>query len=111
MNKVFLILSSADSVVHRELSFPYSFNSKTKGWMDQVRVILWGPTEKLILEDLEFQEEIRMLLDEGIEVYACKSCSDHFEVSKQLEEIGIDVRYVGSFVSDMLKEGWHQLTF
>lgn len=106
-----MILSSADTIVHRELSFPYSYNSKTRGWMDQVRVILWGPTEKIVLEDLDFQEQVRLLMDAGVEVYACKACSDNFGVSEKLAEIGIDVRYVGTFVTEMLKEGWYQLTF
>jgi len=35
MHRVFMILSSADNVVHRELSFPYAFNSKKQGWMDE----------------------------------------------------------------------------
>ncbi len=111
MHRVFMILSSADKIVHQELSFPYSYNSKKQGWMDQVRVILWGPTEKIVIEDLDFQEQVRLLMDTGVEVYACKACSDNFGVSDELEKIGIDVRYVGTFVTEMLKEGWYQLTF
>ena len=111
MHRVFIIMSSKDIVVHRELSFPYSYNSKSKGWMDEVRVILWGPTEKIVVENLEFREQVRLLMDAGVEVYACKSCGDNFGVTEELEKIGIDVRYVGTFVTEMLKEGWYQLTF
>jgi hypothetical protein len=106
-----MILSTADKVVHEELSFPYAFNSKKQGWMDQVRVILWGPTERIAAEDKEFQELIKAWQVTGVEVYACKACSDNFGVSEVLEELGIDVRYVGNFVTEMLKEGWYQLTF
>lgn len=111
MNRVFMILSSADLVVHDELSFKYAYNAKKQGWMDQVRVILWGPTEKIAAENREFQEQIRLLLDADVEVIACKSCSDNFGVSEELEKLGIDVQYVGTYVTEMLKDGWYQLTF
>ncbi|MHA1198670.1 MAG: DsrE family protein [Candidatus Heimdallarchaeaceae archaeon] len=111
MDKIFLILSSADRIIHEELSFPYAFNSMKRNWWDQVRVILWGPTEKMAVEDKEFQELIKAWQVAGVEVYACKACSDNFGVSEQLEELDIDVRYVGTFVTEMLKDGWYQLTF
>lgn len=106
-----MILSSADEVVHRELSLPYAYNSKKQGWMDRVRVILWGPTEKIAAENREFQEQIRLLIDADVEVIACKACSDNFGVSKELEKLGIDIQYVGTLVTEMLKDGWYQLTF
>ncbi len=111
MNRVFMILSTADKVVHEELSFPYAYNSLKQGWMDQVRIILWGPTEKLAAEDTEFQELVNAWLVAGVEVIACKACSDNFGVSDKLEEIGINVQYVGTLVTEMLKDGWYQLTF
>ncbi|MHA1829519.1 MAG: DsrE family protein [Candidatus Heimdallarchaeaceae archaeon] len=81
-----MILSSADTVVHYELSFPYAYNAMKQGWMDQVRVILWGPTERLVAEDTKFKEQIELLLAAGVEVVACKACSDNFGVSEELEK-------------------------
>jgi hypothetical protein len=111
MHRVFMILSTADTVVHEELSFPYALNSKKKGWMDEVRVILWGPTEKLAVEDKNFQNLINMLIVAGVDVVACKACSDNFGVSEELEKTGVKVQYVGTLVTEMLKNGWYQLTF
>lgn len=51
MHRVFIILSSADIIVYEELSFPYATNSLKQEWMDQVRVILWGPTERIAVEN------------------------------------------------------------
>ena len=61
MHRVFMILSSADIIVHEELSFLYALNSMKQGWMDQVRVILWGPTERIVDENKKFQDMIKML--------------------------------------------------
>jgi hypothetical protein len=106
-----MILSSADTVVHDDLSFKYAYNALKQGWMDQVRVILWGPTEKIAAEDKDFIEQVKLLIDSGVEIYACKACSDNYGTSEKLEEIGIIVQYMGTFVTEMLKEGWYQLTF
>lgn len=111
MHRVFMILSSADTVVHDDLSFKYAYNALKQGWMDQVRVILWGPTEKIDAEDKDFIEQVKLLIDSGVEIYACKACSDNYGTSEKLEEIGIIVQYMGTFVTEMLKEGWYQLTF
>jgi hypothetical protein len=111
MHRVFIILSTADTVVHEELSFPYAMNSKKNGWMDEVRVILWGPTERLAVEDKNFQNLINMLIVAGVDVVACKACSDNFGVSEELEKIGVKVQYVGTLVTEMMKNGWYQLTF
>ncbi len=106
-----MILSSADLEVHNELSFKYAYNAKKQGWMDEVRVILWGPTEEIAANNQEFQEQVRLLLDADIEVIACKACSDNYGVSDKLEKIGISVHYVGTLITQMLKEDWKQLTF
>ena len=81
------------------------------GWMDEVRVILWGPTEEIAANDHEFQEQVKLMLDAEIEVIACKACSDNYGVSDELEKIGISVQYVGTLITQMLKEDWKQLTF
>lgn len=111
MDKIFMILSSADVVVHEELSFKYAFNAMKHKWMEEVRVILWGPTEQMAADSEDFAEQVRILIASGVEVIACKACSDGFGVSEKLEEIGINVQYVGTLVTEMLKEGWYQLTF
>ena len=46
-----------------------------------------------------------------VEVIDCQACSDSFGVSDELETIGIAVRYVGPYITEMLKAGWYQLTF
>jgi hypothetical protein len=110
-NRVFVIVSSADREVVLEPGFLYPLNAKKKKWMDEVKVIIFGPAEKLVASDVKLQEKVKKLLAEGIEVMACKWCSDHWQISDQLEEIGIKVEYVGSVMSQLLQDGWASLTF
>lgn len=111
MDKVFMILTSGDKEVHKEVGFKYAPNALIHDWMKEVRVILWGPTERLAAEDTEFQQYIKFLLESGVEVFACKACSDGYGVSEKLESLNINVKYVGKMVTEMLQAGWHQLSF
>ena len=51
------------------------------------------------------------MMADGVEVLACKACSDRLGVSADLEGLGINVFYVGTALTDMLKGGWTTLTY
>jgi len=106
-----IVWSSGDRDVALKLVFMYAFYSKTQGWMDTVRLLVWGPSAKLLSVDLELQQELQKLKEAGVELLACKACADSYGVSDQLSKLGIEVRYTGKDLADMQKTGWHVLTF
>jgi hypothetical protein len=91
--------------------FMYTHNAAKRGWWDEVRLLLWGPSDTLLAGDDELQERIRAMMVDGVEVLACKACSDALGVSAALEELGVNVFYVGTALTEMLKEGWTTLTY
>jgi hypothetical protein len=109
--KVFVILSSGDREVALEVGLVYPLNAAKHKWMDEVKVIIFGPSEKVAAYDLEVQERLKELRDIGIEVMACKWCADRMNITGKLEELGIKVVYVGPIISQLLKDGWASLTF
>ena len=109
--KVFVILSSGDREVALEVGLVYPLNAAIKGWMDEVKVIIFGPSEKIAANDAEVQAKLKELQAAGIEVMACKWCADRMNITDKLEAAGIKVVYVGSIISDLLKDGWSSLTF
>lgn len=109
--KLAIVWSSADREVAISNTFMYARNSLKNAWWEKVCLIVWGPSAKLLVQDDELQQLIQELLREGVEVMACKRCSDMFGVSRQLEAIGINVQYVGAVLTKMLKEGWACLTY
>lgn len=106
-----IIWSSGDREVALKLVLMYSHYSKTKKWMDNVRLLVWGPSAKLLSEDKELQEKVKGLKKDGVELYACKMCADMYGVSKKLESMGITVMYTGKMLADLQKQGWHVITF
>ena len=87
----------------------------TKGtrnrFMDEIRLVLWGPSEKTIAENPELQQMIREYLSLGKRVWACKTCSDRYGVTEAMERLGCTVDYVGSIVTGWIKEGFVPFTW
>ena len=109
--KLVILWSSGERDVARELVFKYSENSPRNGWWDEVTLIIWGPSARLLVGDQELQEGIEHLAGEGIKLEACKACTDGYGVSEQLAAMGIEVKYMGEVLTDYIKEGRRILTF
>jgi len=110
-SRLMVLWTSGDREVALKMVFMYTLNAKKRGWWDQIRFVIWGPSSKLLSEDRELQEEIRKMEEAGVELLACKACADLYGVSDKLEELRIDVKYMGVPMTEMLKSGWTSLTF
>jgi len=109
--KLFVLWSSGDREVATKMVFMYTLNAKRKGWWNDISLIVWGPSAKLVSEDKELQAEIIKIKEAGVELMACKACSDLYGVSEDLEALGIDVKYMGEPLTQLLKEGHKIITF
>ena len=103
--KLLVILSSGDREVALEVGLIYPLNAARNKWMDEVKVIIFGPSEKVAATDAEVQGRIKELLALGVEVMACKWCSGRMNITKALEDIGIKVVGVGPIISQLIKDG------
>ena len=106
-----VIWTSADREVARKMVFMYTKNSKLKGWWANVRLVVWGPSSLLLTQDSELQEELEDVKAVGVELLACKACTDLYGITGQLTKLGIEVIYMGAPLTEMLKTGWTCLTF
>ena len=109
--KAFALICTRDKEVALGVGLRWSFNAINKNWMDEVKVILFGPAEELAAHDSEVQAKLKDIQKAGIEVLACKACADEKNITAKLEAAGLTVVYVGSIISQLLKDGWASLTF
>jgi hypothetical protein len=105
-----ILWTSGDREVALKMVFMYSYYCKKRAWMDTVRLLVWGPSSKLITDDAELQEKLKELKQEGVEMFACKACADLYGVSDKMEQLGITVKYTGTMLADLQKQGWHVLS-
>jgi hypothetical protein len=83
----------------------YATNSLSKGWWKKVNVIIWGASAKLVGNDTQVQTEIIEMINQGVQIEACKDCCDNFGVADKLIKLGINVRYMGEPLTDYIKSG------
>jgi hypothetical protein len=105
-----ILWTSGDLEVALKMVFMYAYNCKKRGWMDTVRLLVWGPSAKLLSEDEELQQQLEGLKEVGVELYACKGCADLYGVSDALSSLGINVMYTGKMLAELQQNGWHVLT-
>ena len=110
-NKLAVLWTSGDPDVAEKVCFMYTHNAAKQGWWDEVVLIIWGPSARLLAGDKNLQGLIKNMQDDGIKVEACITCADMYGVSQTLAEMDIDVKGMGVPLTSYLKEGWKVLTF
>jgi hypothetical protein len=110
-DKVFALITTTEKEVMLEIGLVYPTNCAKNKWLDEVKVIFFGPSERLAAIDPQVQAKIKELKSYGVEVLACKWCSERMGITAELEALGIVVIYVGSVISELIRDGWAQLTF
>ena len=109
-NKLAVLWTSGDPEVAEKMAFMYTYNAKKQGWFDEVVLIVWGPSAKLLSENKMIQDYVKKMQEAGIKVEACMACARMYEVDGKLQELGIDVKGMGVPLSNYLKEGWKTLS-
>lgn len=106
-----VVWTSGDFEVAEKMVYMYVFNAKRADWFDEVIFIVWGPSAKLLSENEKLQEYLDKMKREGIILEACIACANMYGVTDDLRKMGIDVKGMGSVLSDYLKKGYRVMTF
>ncbi len=109
-NKINILWTNDNVITSEKMVLMYATNSMINNWWSEVAVLAWGATTKLIADNQLIQEKIKMAMHIGVKFIACKACADQLEVTEKLVELGIDVKYVGDYFTDIIKEGEHLIT-
>ena len=104
-DKLAVILASGDPKV-LEMGLMYARNAVKQGWMSDAKLYLFGPSEVAIATDPELQKTVKEIISEGTNTQPCKRCSDKYNVTELLTDIGCNVEYIGAPISEAVREGY-----
>ncbi len=110
-SRLAVVWTSGDADVAHKMCLMYTHAAKNNKWFDEVTLVVWGPSSRLLAGDKQLQSKIKAMMASGVVVQACVVCADMYGVSDDLREMGITVKVMGEPLSDMLKDGWKTLTF
>jgi len=103
-NKLTILWTNDNVITAEKMVFMYGINAKKRDWWDEVTIIIWGATAKLVSENKMIQGLIEEAKLEGVHVTACKGCTDQLGVTKILEGLDIEVVYQGVPLTQILKD-------
>ncbi|MDZ7765775.1 MAG: DsrE family protein [Melioribacteraceae bacterium] len=110
-DQLVILWTSGDPDVAIKMVFMYAKGSMKNDWWKSINLIIWGPSSKLTSENEQIQNEIKEMQKLGIVVEACKACADQYGVADKLEDLGIDVKYMGEPLTDFIKSDAKVVTF
>ena len=103
-SKVIVILASKDP--EKTLTgMVYASNALKNKWLEDVRIIFFGPAERLLTHNKTISENAQELASIN-EIIACKYISDREKISEKISKLGIKIEYVGRIISNYIKEGY-----
>ncbi len=110
MNKLNILWTNDNPETAHTMVFMYAVNAKVRGWWEEVDVIIWGATAKLVAENEGIRERITLAINSGVKLRACVSCAEIFGVVDVLKDLGVEVLPMGIPLTDILKSDEKLLT-
>ncbi len=107
---LYILWTNSDPVTADKMVFMYALNSLKKGWWKEITIVIWGSPAKLTGENAEIQFKIKELLAAGVKISACKACADELGVTEKLLALGIEVKYWGQPLTEIIRAGQFLLT-
>ena len=102
--KLMVVWTSADPEVADKVCLMYTHAAKAYGWFAEVHLVVWGPSQRLLVGDPAIQAKVRSMQEDGIVVEACVACAKKLGLVEQLEALGVDVRGMGVPLTEALKD-------
>lgn len=108
--KLYILWTTDNLITSEKMVLMYAQNGILRQWWDEVNVVIWGASAKLVAENPMIQEKIKMAMHTGVKFFACKGCSDQLCVSDELSKLSIEVAYWGGGLSEVLQNGEKLIT-
>jgi hypothetical protein len=106
-----VLWSSGDPDVAEKACLMYAHAAKKYKWFKEVILIVWGPSEKLLAENLDLKDKIASMKKDGVIIEACVACSNMYGVTNELKVCEVDVKGMGVPLSRYLKRGYKIVSY
>ena len=60
-DKLVIVWTSDDPYLAERMVLMYAHAAKTAGWFKEVTIVIWGPSAKMVSENLKIQEKLKAM--------------------------------------------------
>jgi intracellular sulfur oxidation DsrE/DsrF family protein len=105
-DKIVVFWTSQDREIAQNMVFHYTRNFQLDSNWKRVRLVIWGPSIRLLALDKELQEHLEELKRIGIELQACESNIHANDFSDDLLRLGFDIVSISDPIAEYRKANW-----
>lgn len=109
-NHLNILWTNADPITVEHMVMLYAKGAVTRNWFDKVTVIVWGNSSKLVAENETIQNLVINCQEAGVEFVGCLHCAQQLGAEEKLTELGVDLKYMGAPLTDLIKNDEHLIT-
>jgi hypothetical protein len=102
--KLMVLWTSADPDVADKVCLMYTHAAKNYGWFADVQLVVWGPSQRLLVGDPTIQAKVQQMQEDGVVVEACVACARKLGLVDQIEALGYEVKGMGVPLTEALKD-------
>ena len=102
--KLMVVWTSADPDVAEKVCLMYTHAAKSYGWFAEVQLVVWGPSQRLLIDDPSIQAKVKAMQEDGIVVEACVACAKQLGLVDQIQALGYEVKGMGKPLTQALKD-------
>ena len=102
--KLMVVWTSADPDVAEKVCLMYAHAAKKYGWFADVHLVVWGPSQRLLVGDPTIQTKVKAMQDDGVVVEACVACATKLGLVDQIKALGYEVKGMGKPLTKALKD-------
>jgi hypothetical protein len=106
-----VVWSSGDPEVAMKACLMYTHAAKKYKWFNEVILVVWGPSEKLLAENSTLKEKVAAMKKDGVILEACVACSNMYNVTNELKMCEVDVKGMGVPMTRYLKRGYKIMSY
>jgi hypothetical protein len=106
-----VVWSSGDPEVAEKACLMYADAAKRFKWFDEVILVVWGPSEKLLAENQALKDKVASMQKDGVIVQACIACANMYSVTNDLKVCKVDVIGMGRPLTKYLKRGYRVVSY
>jgi len=112
-SRIAIVWTSGDPDVAHRMTLMYAGAAHSRGWFDEVRLVVWGPSQRLVVADKDVRAAIERMIASGVIVEACLACADSYGIADDLRAIdGMTVKYMGEPLTRFIRSPeWSVITF
>ena len=105
-----VLWTTGDPITSETMIMLYTINAKKRNWYQNVNIIIWGASAKLVAENSKIQELVKEALSNGVKIEACLHCANQLNVTEKLRELGVELDFMGLQLSNIIKEKKNLIT-